>query len=90
MSEEINIKVKTLDSSVHEFIVAKNVCFRFICWVCGGDNDISSMQLPVLELKAKLAEKTNVPINMQRIIFKGKVLHDDKDLSFYCIIFRLV
>jgi len=46
--------------------------------------------LPVVELKAKIAEKTNVPSNMQRVIFKGKVLHDDKDLSFYCILFLLL
>jgi ubiquilin len=39
----------------------------------------------VVELKAKISEKTNVPAEMQRIIFKGKVLHDDKDLSFYAV-----
>ena len=42
--------------------------------------------MPVTELKAKIAEKTNVPADLQRVIFKGKVLHDDKDLSFYCIL----
>jgi hypothetical protein len=43
------------------------------------------MKMAVLDLKAKITEKTNVPVGQQRIIFKGKVLHDDKDLSFYCI-----
>ena len=46
--------------------------------------------MAVLDLKAKIAEKTNIPAGMQRVIFKGKVLHDDKDLSFYCIFNQLL
>ncbi|KYQ90308.1 hypothetical protein DLAC_08910 [Tieghemostelium lacteum] len=39
----------------------------------------------VLELKGKILEVSGVTLPLQRIIFKGKVLRDDKNLAFYNI-----
>ena len=37
----------------------------------------------VLEFKQKISEKLNIPANIQRLVFKGKVLKDELTLEFY-------
>lgn len=44
-----------------------------------------SFQTPVPSLKAKVASATGVPVELQRLIFRGKVLKDDHHLSDYRI-----
>eukprot|EP01132_Coremiostelium_polycephalum_P009205 gene9205-11281_t len=44
-----------------------------------------SSDVPVPELKALIQELSSIPSNLQRVIYQGKVLRDDKDISFYNI-----
>lgn len=41
----------------------------------------------VSALKQHIADNFNLDVDRQRIIFKGKVLRNEQDLSFYCISF---
>ena len=41
-------------------------------------------QMPVSALKEKIASQIGVPVEQQRLIFRGKVLKDDHLLSEYC------
>ena len=41
--------------------------------------------LTIYDLKVKIAEHFNIPANMQRLVFKGKVLKDEFNISFYGI-----
>ena len=40
--------------------------------------------MPVSALKEKIASQIGVPVEQQRLIFRGKVLKDDHLLSEYC------
>ncbi|KAF5183891.1 Ubiquitin-like domain-containing protein cip73 [Thalictrum thalictroides] len=59
----VEINVKTLDSQIYRFRVARN--------------------MPVPSLKEKVASASGVPVEQQRLIFRGKVLKDDHLLSEY-------
>lgn len=39
----------------------------------------------ISELKIKIAEKLNIPANIQRLVYKGKVLKDEQTIEFYDI-----
>lgn len=39
--------------------------------------------ITVLDLKKKCAEHTEIPVDAQRLIFKGKILKDKENLTFY-------
>lgn len=43
-------------------------------------------QMPVSSLKEKIANEVGIPVGQQRLIFRGKVLKDDHNLSVYCIL----
>ncbi|OEL37495.1 hypothetical protein BAE44_0001488 [Dichanthelium oligosanthes] len=84
----IEINIKTLDSQVHKLRVNKNVrtlsclpdilaCVSFCLNYCG---------VPVSALKEKIVEATGVPLDQQRLIFRGRVLKDDHLLSEYRIL----
>lgn len=51
------------------------------------DNNITEMVVPplitILELKQRIKDKMGVPVEGQRLIFKGRQLKDDKNLSEY-------
>lgn len=47
---------------------------------------MSQSQLQVSALKDKLASQIGVPVEQQRLIFRGKVLKDNHLLSEYCIL----
>lgn len=40
-------------------------------------------EITVLDLKKKCAEHTEIPVDAQRLIFKGKILKDKENLTFY-------
>jgi len=42
--------------------------------------------MPVSLFKEKIANEIGVPVNQQRLIFRGKVLKDEHALSEYCIL----
>jgi ubiquilin len=46
---------------------------------------VVSTSATIVELKAKIAEVTEVPPESQRLIYKGKVLKDDSTVEFYAI-----
>lgn len=37
----------------------------------------------VKEFKAEISSKINIPVDQQRLIFRGRVLHDDKEMKEY-------
>eukprot|EP01103_Thecamoeba_quadrilineata_P013775 TRINITY_DN3921_c0_g1_i3.p1 TRINITY_DN3921_c0_g1~~TRINITY_DN3921_c0_g1_i3.p1 ORF type:complete len:893 (+),score=173.41 TRINITY_DN3921_c0_g1_i3:105-2783(+) len=41
--------------------------------------------IPITELKTRIERETNLCATTQRLIFQGKVLKDDKNLSFYSV-----
>lgn len=76
-SENITIKIKTLDSKELILTVPKNVCIVLLLNL--------SLKLPVPQLKEKVAQRSSIPAIRQRIICQGRVLKDDKCLSDYGI-----
>ncbi|SBT77015.1 ubiquitin domain-containing protein DSK2, putative [Plasmodium ovale] len=58
-----------------------NVSFK----VTGGKEFTISIEpdITVLELKQKCSEHVDIPVESQRIIFKGKILKDKESLSLY-------
>ena len=42
--------------------------------------------MPVQLFKEKIANEIGIPVNQQRLIFRGKVLKDEHSLSEYCIL----
>ena len=48
-----------------------------LCVSCCG------VKISVPALKAKLAEQLKVAVDRMRVIHKGRVMHNDKDINFY-------
>jgi len=46
----------------------------------------STSETTVGELKAEIATKTTIPVNQQRLIYKGKILKDEGTLESYNIL----
>ena len=46
----------------------------------------STSETTVGELKAEIASKTTIPVNQQRLIYKGKILKDEGTLESYNIL----
>lgn len=72
-SKTINIKIKTLDNSLHEFNVNKDMS------VIELKNRINEVKFCMI---AKL-QQMKIPIHRQRIIFQGKMMKNSDNLSNY-------
>lgn len=79
-SASFSIKVKTLDSTEYELSVT-NVKTIFL-----PERMLLILSLKdttVLELKQRLAELSGIPLERQRVIFRGRVLNDERSLRDY-------
>ncbi len=69
-SDVKNIKIKTLTNQIYPFTIDTNVKHNII-------------QIKIIDLKKKIFEVSNVPIEKQRLVYMGKLLADDQPLNFY-------
>ncbi|KAM0833697.1 hypothetical protein ACQ4PT_064102 [Festuca glaucescens] len=94
-STTIEINIKTLESQVHKLRVQKS--FKVLAmpseeWIllCAVflDELIATFfsQETVLNLKEKIVDVAGIPVDQQRLIFRGRVLKDDHLLSEYRIL----
>lgn len=78
----ITVKVKTLDSQNHEFSVGEEVSMRIFVEAIPSKPP-TSIQMTVKEFKQHIAERVNITADLQRLIYCGRVLNDDKPLKEY-------
>lgn len=60
--------------------------FFFFLLIDYSFQSIISFQMPVSLFKDKIATEVGLPVNQQRLIFRGKVLKDEHLLSHYRIL----
>jgi len=90
----LHLNIKTLDSRIYTFQVDKNVNLFFFFFFMRLVTHYSyqsiisfQFQMPVSLFKDKIATEVGLPVNQQRLIFRGKVLKDEHLLSDYRILF---
>lgn len=83
----INVKVKTLDSQNHEFNVEEDVSIGVAVKITKLRLRpliaLFSVQMTVRQFKEHIAEKVNITADMQRLIYCGRVLMDERPLTEY-------
>ena len=56
-----------------------------VCWAVTRQARATFLQALVSEVKAKVSEVTQIPVQLQRLIFRGRVLRDDSRIREHCI-----
>lgn len=80
----IQLKVKTLDSRLYDFELDDEVNINHL-HKSSPFYKKKSFQTTILQFKDLISEKTSIASTMQRIIFNGRVLLDEKQLKEYGI-----
>lgn len=86
-SDGINIKIKTMQPATYDVKIpaqvntARHLLPLLLAFAGFGVKQTTSLQITVAELKERLVDIANVPQERQRVIYKGRVLENDQQLS---------